>query len=145
MKKWKNYGIIFVLILATMLGLFYPAINYEKQAVFEHEIELAKQFAKDYKVTLLLKSAVSIITDGENTFINTKGCSGMAKAGSGDVLSGVLCGLLSRNELSVESVACACYLFGRSGEIAEKSLNSFTVTASDIIDSINKAVSEVVD
>ncbi len=132
-------------LLTPHVGEFLRLSNCEKQEVFEHEIDVAKKFANEYGVTLLLKSAVSIITDGEHTFINTKGCSGMAKAGSGDVLSGVLCGLLSRNELLVDTVACACYLFGLSGEIAEKSLTAFTVTASDVINSINQAVLEAIN
>ncbi len=103
------------------------------QEILDNFIDCAKEFAKEYAVTVVLKSAVSVITDGVDTFINTAGCSGMAKAGSGDVLSGILAGVLSRSEDVAEGCAVACYVFGKAGELAENEQNQYTTTASDII------------
>ena len=96
-------------------------------------MENSKQFAKEYNVILAVKSAVSLITDGEETYINTAGCSGMAKAGSGDALSGFIAGVLARSNVSVESVAGVLYVFGKAGEFAEKDGCEFTITATEII------------
>ena len=92
------------------------------------------QFAKEYNVVLTVKSAVSLITDGNETFINTSGCSGMAKAGSGDALSGLLAGVLAQNDACVENVASGLYLFGKAGELAQKNGSEYTITATDIIE-----------
>jgi len=67
----------------------------------------------------------------------------MAKAGSGDVLSGLICGILSRSDDVFMGVSSACYLFGLAGEIAEKEQNSYSVTASDIIYCIPKAINSL--
>ena len=66
----------------------------------------------------------------------------MAKAGSGDVLSGVIAGVLCNNpdESVVENVAAACYLFGKAGEYAEDEQNEYTMTASDIVKNLYKAI-----
>lgn len=105
----------------------------EKQEILANPIESAKDFAKEYNVIVLLKNSVSVITDGERTFLNTTGCSGMAKAGSGDVLSGVLAGVLANANDLVEGTAVGAYLFGLAGEKACKVHNDYTMTASDII------------
>ncbi len=112
---------------------FSRLIGIEKEKVLQNSIELAIKFAKEYQITVVLKNAVSVITDGENTFINTAGCSGMAKAGSGDVLSGILAGVLSRADELAEGCAAGCYVFGKAGEFAEQEQNQYTLTATDII------------
>ncbi len=115
----------------------------EKQSILDDFINSAKSFAKDYDVTVILKNAVSVITDGEQTFINTTGCSGMAKAGSGDVLTGILSGILSRCDDLVEGSAVGCYVFGKAGEYAQREQNEYTMTASDIISSLPLVVNNL--
>ncbi len=102
-------------------------------------------FARIYGVTIVLKSATSIITDGGEVFINASGCSGMAKAGSGDVLSGLIAGLLARVQTDdlCETSAAACYIFGKAGESAEKEQNAFTMTASDIISTLPRVINSL--
>lgn len=108
----------------------------EKGIILQDSIENAKQFASEFGVTVILKNAVSIITNGTDTYINTTGCSGMAKAGSGDVLSGILASILSRSDDVVEGCAAACWLFGVTGEFVENQQNAYTMTASDIINAL---------
>lgn len=129
--------------LTPHIGEFCRLINANKNDVLGNEIELAKKFAQKYKVVLVLKNAVSVITDGQTTFINTSGCSGMAKAGSGDVLSGIMAGICTRDRDFVDCVSAACYLFGLAGESAEKKQNSYTMTASDIVREIATIISEI--
>ncbi len=119
---------------------FARLIGKDKQFVLDNFIELSKSFAKEYGVTVILKSAVSVITDGVDTFINTTGCSGMAKAGSGDVLIGILAGVLSRADEVVEGSAVGCYIFGKAGELAQSEQNQYTMTASDIIQALPKVI-----
>ncbi len=117
----------------------------ETNKINENPINIAVDFARHYEVVLLLKNAVSIITDGNETFINTTGCPGMAKAGSGDVLSGIIAGLVARNNENelTETVAGASYVFGIAGEIAQKRQNQFCMTATDIISELAPAINSI--
>ena len=130
-------------ILTPHIGEFARLLNVEKEKVIENSVKLANEFAKEYSVTMLVKSAVSVISDGEITFINTKGNPGMAKAGSGDVLSGLMAGLFARGLSGVEGATVASYVFGSAGNVAKKENHEITITASDIIASLPKAIREL--
>ncbi len=130
-------------VLTPHVGEFCRLANVKKEDVVQNSVELAKSFASNYGVTVCLKSATSIITDGTETFINITGCSGMAKAGSGDVLSGLTCGLLARRADVVETVAVASYIFGKCGELSQEEGNEYSITASDLISSIPKVLNSL--
>lgn len=107
-----------------------------KEEITENAIAIAKDFANEYNVVVLLKNATSVITDGKETFINTTGTSGMAKCGSGDVLSGILAGISARGFEPLETACASSYIFGKAGEKASKDLTDYCVTASDIINAL---------
>jgi NAD(P)H-hydrate epimerase len=119
---------------------FARLIDKEKELVFSNGISLAKEFATEYKVTILLKSAVSVITDGERVYLNVSGSSGQAKAGSGDVLSGIILGLISRMDEMFFGAVVGAYLFGKAGEVVEKRQNQYTMTASDVISALPEVI-----
>ena len=121
-------------VLTPHLGEFARLVGKERKEINKNIVNISMQFAKEYNVVLAVKSAVSLITDGKETFINTSGCSGMAKAGSGDALSGLLAGVLAQNDACVENVASVLYLFGKAGELAQKKGSEYTITATDIIE-----------
>lgn len=100
----------------------------------------ANEFAKKYGIVLLLKGNKTIVTDGEEGYIVDRGCPGMATAGSGDVLSGVLAGILGYNEVNVKNIAGGAYLAGISGELAQKDKNDVSMVASDTIKKIPEAI-----
>jgi len=129
-------------VLTPHIGEFSRLTGIEKGKIIENPIEIAKDFAKEFDCVVLLKNAVSIITNGEQTIINTTGCSGLAKAGSGDVLSGVLCGVLPRCEDLTLGVAVGAYVFGKAGEYATAKQNEYTVTASDVINELTTVINE---
>ena len=131
------------LVLTPHIGEFCALTDEDKADVLADPIGKAKAFAAEFGVTVLLKNAVSVITDGRGTVINTTGDGGMAKGGSGDVLSGFAAGLLTRNEETFFCVAVAAYLFGKSGEIAAREQNSYTITATDLINCLPKAINSV--
>lgn len=130
-------------ILTPHIGEFSRLSGLNKAVIMSDVINSAKDFAREFDIILLLKSAVSVITDGDVAILNTAGCSGMAKGGSGDVLSGLVAGLAARCGYSVETVAAASYLFGKAGEIAQNGQNEFTVTATDIISSLSGAINSL--
>lgn len=131
------------IVLTPHIGEFSRLTGKSTEEILSDPINSAKDFAKEYGVTVLLKNAVSVITDGNKTVINCTGDAGLAKGGSGDVLSGFAAGLLNRNEEPFFCVSVAAYLFGRAGEIAAKEQNSYTITATDIIATIPKAINKV--
>lgn len=106
-------------------------------------IESAKAFAKKYNVVLLLKGTATTVTDGENVYFVNTGCPGMATAGSGDVLSGILAGLMGYLDCDIKSVALGAYIAGKAGEIAQSETNAVSMTASDTVRCIGKAIGEI--
>lgn len=99
----------------------------------------SQAFAKEFGVTLLLKNAVSIITDGERTAINRTGNSGQAKGGTGDTLAGVLAGLCAMGLSTYEGGVLAAYLVGKSAELAATDMGEYSLTATDLIAYLPKA------
>lgn len=131
-------------VLTPHVGEFARLVNKDKREVVENQIALAKEFASEYNVTLILKSSVSVITDGNEVFINTTGNSGMAKSGSGDVLSGLTAGLLARGVDTLDGAAASAYLFGLAGDFVKKEKNEYTMTASSIVNAFDKVVTSLI-
>lgn len=120
-------------VLTPHIGEFERLSGFKKSDIVQNPVFYAKDFARKYSVTILLKSSTSIITDGDKVIVNTTGSSCMAKAGSGDVLSGLTAGLLARENDLLLTTAGASYIFGKCGEFASKRYNEYTVTASELI------------
>ncbi len=105
-------------------------------------IEEVKAFANKYSVTVAVKSATTIMSDGEEIFINVTGTPAMSKGGSGDVLSGVVGAFFARSA-PIQALKNACYYFGLAGEIAEQNEgNQLSLTPMDIISALSVAYSE---
>ena len=85
----------------------------------------------------------TVVTDGDETYLVNRGCAGMATAGSGDVLSGILAGLLGYALPTPLTVACGAYLAGLAGELAERDVNPISMLASDTVAHISKAITEI--
>ena len=105
----------------------------------ESIVELAISFAKGYNCILLLKGHNTIVTDGSRVYINSTGNSGMATAGSGDVLSGIIAGLMAQAYEPFDATCLGAYIHGLSGDIASEALGEHSVIASDILEHIGKA------
>ncbi|MDE6868426.1 MAG: NAD(P)H-hydrate dehydratase [Clostridia bacterium] len=108
--------------------------------ILSDPVTVAKAFAKKYGVILLLKGAASIITDGEKIVINTKGSTALSKGGSGDMLSGYLCGCIARGLNPFDGVVCAAYTLGITAEEVSEQKTDYCATARDIINNIHRAV-----
>lgn len=130
-------------ILTPHLKEFERISGYDFEDIKNNPQELAIEFAKKYNVILLLKGHTTIVTDGNEGYLVKKGCSGMATAGSGDVLSGILVGILGYNKPNVLTIAAGAYLAGLAGELAEEELNDISMKASDTISKIPEAINEI--
>ena len=103
-------------------------------------VKCAKNFAKEYDVTIILKSASSIICNGRNTVISARGTSALAKGGSGDILTGFLCGVLARGVDTFDGAVSATHALGLAAEIASEQKTDFCTTAEDILKNLHFAV-----
>lgn len=106
--------------------------------------EMHRNFALKYQVYILLKGKFSALAcpSGE-VYFNSSGNPGMATAGSGDVLSGILVALLSQNYSLKEAGILGMYLHGLAGDLAAIRKSQIAMIASDIIDFIPKAILEM--
>jgi NAD(P)H-hydrate epimerase len=117
-------------------GEFYRLFGEELPSEKKNHLGFIQKIAKKYSVTILLKGMTDIISDGRRTFQNQKTeSSAMTVGGTGDVLSGIISGLLARNRDSLESTASAAYLNGLCGKYVQKKFGVHMV-ASDLIDAL---------
>ena len=104
------------------------------QNVLEAPVTMAEDFAREHQTIVLLKGSATLITDGETTWLTDRGCPGMATAGSGDVLSGILsalCAWLPDDLLRI--TAAAAWINGRAGETAQDQSSDISMTAGDTV------------
>ena len=101
--------------------------------------ELALYFARKFKVVLVLKGRGTIVTDGERIYTNKTGNPGMAKAGSGDVLAGVIAALRGQGFSDFDAAVLGVYLQGLAGDIAAREKGEISMIATDIIEALPEA------
>lgn len=112
--------------------------------VQSNRLETARAFARDHGVIVVLKGAATLVATPEGkAAINTTGGPGMASGGTGDVLSGMIGGLLASGRQPVDAACAAVYLHGRAGELAAVTLGEEAMLASDLAASIGEAICEV--
>ncbi len=112
----------------------------------------ARTFAKEKGIVCLLKDHNTVISDGETSYINQSGNAGMATAGMGDVLAGVVGALLARAEICggvgekgeiLFRAAAGAYLHGRAGDLAVGSIGQYSLSASDLLAEIPFAILDI--
>lgn len=104
----------------------------------------AKSLCEKYNCVTVLKTHKTIICSKDNLFVNQHGNSALAKAGSGDVLAGVIAGLLAQNMPPFEAAKLGVYLHSRAGEIASETLTEYSVLASDLPNYLSLAIKEII-
>ena len=104
----------------------------------EDILELPIELAKEFHASIICKDAKSVVTDGENIALNLSGNDGMATAGSGDVLSGLLGALIAGYKDPFESAFAGAYLHGLAGDMARDRLGERVMTARDISEELRK-------
>lgn len=102
--------------------------------VLEDRTESAARLARELGVIVLLKGYRTLITDGDRCYINHTGNPGMAVGGSGDVLAGILVGLLGQGIAPLEAAACAAWLHGAAGDICSEKIGQYGMLPGDILE-----------
>jgi len=103
------------------------------------KLHKAKEFSKKYECILVLKEAHTIVVYNGKGYVNTTGNPGMATAGSGDVLTGVITSLIAQKYEPLIAAIFGVYLHGRAGDIAIENLGYQALTATAIINGIGPA------
>ncbi len=107
----------------------------------ENRFEILRTFTERYGVVCALKDARTVVAArGRQNFLNTAGSSAMAKAGSGDVLAGVITGLLAQKERAYEGAVTGVYLHACGGDAARAECGGYSVLAEDLITGIKTCI-----
>ena len=120
--------------LARLMG--YWNSDFEK-------LEKAMAFSAKYDVVLVLKEAHTITVYKDKGYVNTTGNPGMATAGSGDVLTGMITGLIAQGYKSLEAAMFGVYLHGLAGDLAVSVKGYEAMKASDLVEHIGNAYKEL--
>lgn len=137
----KRYALSAMRILTPHPGEMARLIGLSVSEVQHNREKIAQKFAKDYNLTLVLKGNQTVVADyNGHLYINKTGNPGMATAGSGDVLTGMIAGLWAQGLTAFEAAKYGVYLHGLAGDIAVKEKTQISLIASDIIDRIPAAI-----
>ena len=102
------------------------------------------RISKKYNCITVLKTHETVVCSNDlEIYINHRGNSALAKAGSGDVLAGIIAGLLAQKMQPFDACKLGVYLHSRTGEIASDELTEYSVLASDLPKFIHKAIKEI--
>ncbi|MDA8215665.1 MAG: NAD(P)H-hydrate dehydratase [Nitrospiraceae bacterium] len=117
-----------------------------KIKIEKDRIDTAMSFSKETGTYLVLKGVPTIVTEPEGrAFINTTGNPGMATAGTGDVLTGIIASLLGQSLNPVNASLLGVYIHGFAGDMAAKGKGEHSLIATDIIDSLPDAFVQLLD
>jgi NAD(P)H-hydrate epimerase len=101
--------------------------------------EQAGQLAQQTKTIVVLKGAETVVTDGQKAYINKTGNPGMATAGSGDVLTGVITALVGQGLTDFDAAVLGVYIHGLAGDIAAEKVGQVSLMTTDIADALPEA------
>jgi hydroxyethylthiazole kinase-like uncharacterized protein yjeF len=116
------------------------------EQVQKNRLSVARQFAAEWNVVTVLKGYRTLVACPDGTvYINMSGNPGMATAGSGDVLTGVIAGLAGQGMKLSQAAVAGVYLHGLAGDKAAEDLGEYGLTATDILNRIPWAIKHVMD
>ena len=134
-------GLEQTVILTPHVGEMAYLIGATPAYVQEHRLQVAEDFAKEYGVVIVLKGARTIIADPKGrVFINPTGNPGLATGGSGDLLAGVIGGLLAQKITPTVAAALGVYLHGFAADLAARDLGQWSMLPSDVAEYLAKAM-----
>lgn len=108
-------------------------VRFSQQKIGPDRVQSAYDLAKELGIVVVLKGHNTVVTDGETVYVNQTGNPGMAVGGSGDVLAGMIVGLLCQNIPMLEATACAVWIHGTAGDICAKEIGQYGMLPSDML------------
>lgn len=130
-------GIMVPTVITPHIGEMARLSALTVEQVQKNTMETARVFAHEHNVTVVLKANRTIIAtpDGE-IFQNTTGNAGLAKGGSGDVLAGMIAGLLAQGLSAKDASICGVFLHGLAGDDLAEQMSQYSILARDLLDQI---------
>lgn len=114
-------------------------ISVETESIKKDIVDTARLFAIDRKCVCVLKDSLTIVAkNAQKVYINTVGNNGMATAGSGDVLTGVIAALCAQGMKPYEAGVYGVYIHALAGDCAASEYGAYSMTAMDIVDNLHK-------
>lgn len=144
-KKWpKSFGAKAVLTphpgemkrLAKLIG------RSEVPSDEAGRIDIATAASKAFGQVVVLKGYRTVVTDGTRVYVNDTGDSSLSKAGTGDVLSGIIGSLLGQKMDRFDAAVAGVWIHGKAGELAGRRLGLRCVLARDVIDTVPEAIGQ---
>lgn len=132
-------------VLTPHPGEFSKLVNKSIKEIQSNRLKYIREFVTEYKTNVLLKGANTLIADKTgNVYINSTGNNGMATAGSGDVLTGIISSLIGQNLSLYESAVLGAFIHGLAGDIGIEESGCYSLTASNITENIPAAISKII-
>jgi ADP-dependent NAD(P)H-hydrate dehydratase len=123
------------IVLTPHAGEFKRLFGIAPAENIKERTRLVERCAKDHSVTILLKGSTDVISDGKQTYVNAKNLAAMTVGGTGDVLSGLVAGMLAKNHNPLQSAAAASFMNGLAGKACQRKRGNHMV-ATDLVDEI---------
>ncbi len=129
-------------VLTPHLGEFARLFGCNVVQAKEHLLQYPQELAERMQAVIVCKDARTVVTapGAKEHYLNTSGNDGMATAGSGDVLAGMIAGLLAQNMSETEAAVCGVYLHGAAGDLAAQNRAPRSMMATDIIEQISRVI-----
>ena len=118
-------------------------LNLDVSEIQAKRVHYTNMAAKQLNAVVVLKGKHTVISDGEQVFINPTGNSALAKAGTGDVLTGMIAGFCAQGVSPIDAACLGVYLHGLAGDIAAEDLSQYGMLASDLLNYIPRAILQV--
>lgn len=132
------------LILTPHPGELARLTNIEAREILSDPIEVAKRVASDFNVVLVLKGAPTVVASPDGVcFVNSTGNPGMATAGMGDVLTGVIAGLCAQGASPVDAAIVGVYSHGLAADLAQSEAGQMALIAGDVLKYLAFALREL--
>lgn len=132
-------------LITPHLKEFSRLTGLEMTEILQDPIAYTKKISQVYGLSVLLKGAATVISDGRFSVVNATGCSAQAKGGSGDVLSGLIGGLCAQGLAAFDGARAGNFLAGFAAELAAQKWTEYAATPTDFIEQFGAAFSAITE
>lgn len=134
-----------LLVITPHPGEMARLVRSTPAAVQGDRINIARSFAREHDVIVVLKGHRTLVADRDGTiWVNATGNPGMATGGTGDILTGMIAGLMAQNpQRAFEAVTAAVHLHGLAGDVARETMGELSLVATDLIGALPEAMRRV--
>lgn len=141
-KDWEQNKEEKTLILTPHLKEMSRLTGDSIDKIKEDLVSYGMKYAKEKEICLVLKDARTVITDGTIAYVNCSGNNGMSTGGSGDVLTGIIAGLLAQQASALDACGLGTYFHGLAADREVLDGNAYSLIASDIIEGLKKEITQ---